>query len=206
MGLLRWETRHSHMALTSEKLFWHHVTLIALQHLSSLGPMHSSYFFQRLEFHVSLPSSKLNKCILHLVCRQTVKHCYPWQSFQIHRIRLPLLNVIDTSQKKTRAEAFSFLFLYLYFRKIKVLIDRTINYMKEFLGSCCCFSSLEEKGALKVKFSTSRLCICPEFVLKREQALPLIPREQGKICAEKHLFTMLNKRNVSKFPGILFHF
>lgn len=65
-----------------KKILWHHGTPIDPQLLSSLGPMPSSDYLQRLEFHLSLPSSMWNKCILSLVCRQAVKHCYPWQSIQ----------------------------------------------------------------------------------------------------------------------------
>lgn len=50
--------------------------------------------------------------------------------------------------------------------------------MKQFQHSCCCFS-LEDKGPLEVKFSTSRLCI--RISLERERALPIISREQETI-------------------------
>lgn len=43
-----------------------------------------------------------------------------------------------------------------------------------FWGSFCYFSSVEKEGPLEGKFSKSILCICSEFVLEREWALPLI--------------------------------
>lgn len=99
---LYWDTWATPMREKMFSLIFHLRKTIFLQCLSKLGPIHSSDFLERLEFHTSLSGSQLNKCMLVCSVDKLLNIATLWQSIQNHCVCLALLNIIDTTKKKGR--------------------------------------------------------------------------------------------------------